>query len=131
MAVLFAGGWALAQTPMPVMTKPALPPTTVAPPGVPTVPGDGPTYPAVPSLGSTPYLGAAANCPPVIPADAVQADAGGSVIYGGAEYILWQIRKGSIPMSASTAPVGLIAVDTSDLVTFSPTGTPFDRGTRS
>jgi hypothetical protein len=109
---------------MPVMTKPALPPTAVAPPGVPAVPGGGPTYPAVPSLGSTPYLGAAANCPPAIPASSVQADAGGPIIYGGAEYILWQIRKGSIPVTATTVPVGLIAVDITDQFSFSPTGAP-------
>ncbi|MFO0845087.1 MAG: BBP7 family outer membrane beta-barrel protein [Gemmataceae bacterium] len=104
-AVLFVGGWAVAQTPAPVV-NPALPPTPQA------------GYPAVPQFGAAP-AGA-----PAVGGGTALAEAGGPVFYAGGEYLLWQIRKDSIPATASTIPVGLIAVDISDLFSFSPTGSP-------
>ncbi len=112
MAALVVGGLALGQSPAPV-NNPALPPTAVAPPGVSAVPGGGPTYPTVPTFGAVPQG-------PSVYGPTALAEDSGPIVYAAADYILWQIRKGNIPATASTIPVGLLAVDVSNLVTTNP-----------
>ena len=56
---------------------------------------------------------------------------GGPIWYGGADYLLYKVENGRIPTTASVVPVGLIAVDITNLVTNNPPtpGTPFGTGT--
>jgi len=85
--------------------------------------------PPPPMLGSAvPPPGAAGNLPaaPALPPEAYYDNTGGTLIYTGADYLLWKVRGFKLPSTVSAVPVGLIAVDVSDLFTADPTvpGTP-------
>src|SRR5262245_48949413 len=104
LAFLLAGGWALAQAPAPV----------VNPAGA--VPGGG-SYTPAPMF--TTHNGSSSALPAEALAGNGNGNGNGFIFYAGADYLLWQVRKGSIPLTASTIPVGLIALDVSDLFSFS------------
>jgi hypothetical protein len=42
------------------------------------------------------------------------------VFYSSVDYLLWKVRSGSLPATATSVPVGLISVDISDLFTTNP-----------
>ncbi len=54
------------------------------------------------------------------------ADGGGPIWYGNAEYVLFKIKNGTLPSTATTLPVGLISVDITNSSTRNRTipGTP-------
>lgn len=113
LAGLFAGvGWAVAQAPAPMTTSAG--PTAVT---------GGAAYPAFSSPG-TPV----ANGSPVVPSGALIEGGGGPILYGAADYLLWQVRSAPLPVAVNTAPVGLIAVNVSDLFSFNQSGTPNFQG---
>jgi hypothetical protein len=113
-AFFVAAGWVCAQGPT---TAP-----TTAPPGTIVLPNGGATFPATPAFNGGPSA---------IPDGAFGPGSGDPVFFGSADYLLWQIRKGRLPSTAMMVPVGVIAFDTSDTVTTSPTGTPTFPGTQS
>jgi hypothetical protein len=79
--------------------------------------------PPPPMLGSAvPPPGAAGNLPaaPALPPEAFYDNTGGTLLYTGADYLLWKIRGFNLPSTVSAVPVGLIAVDVSDLFTADP-----------
>jgi hypothetical protein len=126
MAVVFVGaGWAAAQAPAPPATgKPA----AYSPAG-----SGGTVYApaaadAAPHPVSAPQAGPG---DPVLPAGACDGGPGGGCqLYFGADYLLWKVRNTTIPTTASVLPVGVLAVDTTDLQTTNltqagvPGGTP-------
>ncbi|MGL4551552.1 MAG: hypothetical protein ACRC33_10225, partial [Gemmataceae bacterium] len=86
--------------------------------------GPGPGAPPPPMLGSAvPPPGAAGTLPaaPALPPEAYYGNTGGNLVYTGADYLLWKVRGFSLPSTVSAVPVGLIAVDVSDLFTADPT----------
>jgi hypothetical protein len=94
LAVLFAGvGLAAAQGPPPPMLGSAVPP-----------PGAAGCLPAAPTL----------------PPEAFYDNTGGNLVYTGADYLLWKVRGFKLPSTVTAVPVGLIAVDVSDLFTADP-----------
>src|SRR5262245_10118188 len=133
-ASLFVGaGWAAAQGPAPTTlpsppaapvpaNMPPLPQGAGAPRGGPAAPGGALSYPAVPTLGE-PVSGC--NAPAAEPAVAND----GVIFYTAADYLLWQVKKGVLPTTATAVPVGLITFDISHLVTFSPACAPSSAGT--
>src|SRR4051794_926704 len=98
LAVLAGAGWAAAQAP------------AVGTPQAPYV-GNGPVLgqAGVPAGPAMPGLSGAVN-------DCAGGGASSSV-YFAADYLLWKVREGAIPATATTVPVGLISVNTSDLFT--------------
>lgn len=140
MAAVFLGaGWASAQ-PAPPPGAPApptrpIPLTAPAPPGSPA-PGvlaapPGPVAPATtgPVLTTgqpAPVL--AGPVPPVpegptaLPAGAFDPAIMGYQFWANGDYLLWRLRNQSIPSVASVLPIGLLAVDITDLQTDSRRG---------
>ena len=64
---------------------------------------------------------------PLIAPEAFSGAGGGPILYGNAEYMLWKVRDGNLPPTATAIPIGLIAVDVTNLVTNNPAnpGVPF------
>jgi hypothetical protein len=149
MAFVFAGtGWALAQSaPAPAGAVPSGPPAAVAgpaaPPAVagPAAPPAGPVGPGSPApLGVYSPSALAApgpNGPGGPPAGCADGNGdngngngygngfngnGGPQGYFDAEYLLWRVRRSHFPTATAVLPVGLIAVNTTDLFVTSPTG---------
>ncbi len=123
-AVLFAiAGWAAAEPPSSPTSPPAVmsPPAGAAPlPRTVTPPVLGPaTLPGQSAMpGYDPYS-TAGTCSGCLSSDACNGGGGppgGPMWYTGADYLLWSVRKGTIPATASVVPVGLISIDITDQV---------------
>ncbi|MFO0876073.1 MAG: BBP7 family outer membrane beta-barrel protein [Gemmataceae bacterium] len=111
LALTLVGSWAAAQQPTPINT-PAPPPSVVTPPGVNTLNG----APPVPSLTAVP------TGQPILAAEsALGPTTSGPIFYANAEYLLWKVQDGVIPATASTLPVGVVAIDYQNRY-FSPAG---------
>jgi hypothetical protein len=156
MAILFAGaGWAAAQAQVPTNPPPppglGAPAPQIVVGGNQPLGGTTPTSAVLPNSGqaappasspapvlglpnnSSPLLGAPApgiSSKPILPSEAVNGHCatgcGGGCIYGDAEYLIWRMRNGAIPTTATVAPIGLISVNITDRFTTDPRlpGTP-------
>jgi hypothetical protein len=119
-AVLFAvAGWAAAEPPAP--TSSTSPPAVISPPAgaaplphnaAPPVLGNA----AVPSFNPYPASAPCAGCLSSDAGNGGGGPPGGAEWYASADYLLWSVKKGSIPETASVVPVGLISIDITDQV---------------
>src|SRR5690348_4136606 len=98
LAVLAGAGWAAAQAPAV---------------GTPQAPAVG--TPQAPYVGNGPILGqAGAPAGPAMPglSGAVNdyGTGGGPSVYFSADYLLWRVREGAIPPTATSVPVGVVPI---------------------
>jgi hypothetical protein len=119
---LVAAGWAAAQGPaMPpaAVVPPASPPAAAAPNGYVTAPPAGPTSPF-------PTVGAPPGDAPYLPPESWGSGGGraGPVFYADAAFLLYRVRAGNLPTTASALPVGVLNVTTTDPLTAVVTQTP-------
>ncbi len=84
-------------------------------------------YPTIGDSGTMQQTPApATDRPSCIPAEACAPGSGGAMIYADADYLLYKVRNGNIPPTASVVPVGLISVNVTDQLTTAPGGPIFN-----
>jgi hypothetical protein len=112
MAVVFVGaGWAAAQAP-PATGKPV----ASSPAGV-----GGTVYAPAAADVTAPQAGQGSQPPgdgTVLPAGAFDGGPGGGYrVWVNGDYLLWKVKNATIPSTAAILPVGVLAVNTTDLQT--------------